>query len=153
MKSKFITITILLASMTNSLFAASQSRDTCLSLELTIHNKSNQIYYLSFPADESKNVQLSNVVKPNKTTILRTTVTTVQVTGYLSFSIDIGRGKRFHVIDPFNTYQGIFSVMPETGSDDLQITINSKKTTDPGQGTCLFVNEATLSISERNSLS
>lgn len=147
MKLKWIFLAFsLLCAATSQLSAASNTNDKCLSLQLEIQNKTNHILYLSFPSDTSTNIQLKTLLKPKETSTLEVSITTVKIIGYLSFSIDLGIGKSIHIIDPFNTYQGVFSVMPDFGSEDLQITLNHKTITDPSQGTCLFVNAATISI-------
>jgi len=50
-------------------------------------------------------------------------------------------------MDPFNTYQGVFSVLPGDNSEDLQVMVNDRKMND--EGVCLFVYAADISINER----
>lgn len=139
----FFSISLLL---TSPLFADPEPTAKCLSLELTIHNKTEQSFYLPFQSNStSENIQVNTLVKPNDTVIIQTSIKKVEVVGYLSFSIDLGNDKSIHVMDPFTTYPGVFSVRPGDNSD-LQVTVNSRKMND--QGMCLFVNAADISIFE-----
>lgn len=130
--------------LTSPLFADPET-NKCLSIELTIHNKTKQFFYLPFQSNStSENIQTYTLVKPNDTIIIQTSIKKIETVGYLSFSINLGEDKSIHVIDPFTTYQGVFSVQPGNNSDDLQVIVNSKKMNE--QGMCLLVNAADISI-------
>lgn len=148
-KHRFFTFFIISLLLTSPLFAEPETTTKCLSIELTIHNKTKQLFYLPFQSNSSsENIQVNTLVKPNDTVIIQTSIKKIEAVGYLSFSIDLGNGKSIHIMDPFTTYQSVFSVQPGDNTEDLQVIVNSKKMNE--QGMCLLINAADISIHENH---
>lgn len=153
MMSALIFLVLGMLSVTNRLFAEevmSNPLAQCLSLKLIVHNKSNQVFNIATPVTPPtpSTIQMSSIsqFKPGDTTIINAAIIPpIKQIGYLSFTVSLGLFKSFYVLDPFNTYQGVFKVDPGVrGFNNFAIIINHRKMNKQSQ--CLFVTEADVSI-------